>query len=45
VAGVRLFEQSQVFLHIERLFEQRFRIPFAAGSGIEVPAIDVDGAR
>jgi hypothetical protein len=43
--GVRLFEQPQVFLHVEPLFEQCFRIPFAAGSGKKIPAIGVDGAR
>ena len=45
VTGVRLFEQSQVFLHVERLFEQRLRIPFAAGRGKKITAIDMDGAR
>src|SRR5439155_16674414 len=41
---VRLFKRSQVFLHIERSFEQRFRIPFAAGSGEELATIDADGS-
>jgi hypothetical protein len=43
--GVCLFEQPQVFLHVVPLFEQCFRIPFAAGGGKKIPAIDVDGAR
>jgi hypothetical protein len=45
VTSVCLFEQSQVLLGGERLFEQRFRIQFAAGSGKKMPTIDVDGAR
>src|SRR5690348_12230583 len=43
--GVGLSEQVQVFFHVEWSFEQRFRIPFAARRGEEIPTIDVDGAR
>ena len=45
MSSVRVLDPVQILLDVVVPFEQRLWIPFAAGHGKEVPAIDVNGAR
>lgn len=45
ISLIRVLEQAQILLHVVGSFEERLRIPIAAGHSKEVASMDVDRAR